>query len=555
MLRGKLVYLPRYILLEWRNWYTRTLQERIPQGLRVQISPPAQQNVSGRVRFQTCPPKRSRRRERISQELRVQISPTASSFFLMEKFKKYIRGKKITVMGLGLLGSGLGDIEFLAKQGVRLLVTDLKSKSELASSLKKLKKYKNIKYVLGKHRLEDFENCDMVLKAGGVPLDSPYIAAARRLKIPVEMSASLFAKFSPATIIGVTGTRGKTTVTNLIYQILRKAKKKAWLGGNIQGLSTLSFLPLARPGDFVVMELDSWRLQGFGEAKISPHISVFTNFLPDHLNYYLSTSRKTGKDQYLEDKANIFKYQTKKDVLILGSQCAESIQKKYLNIKSEIVIPNLFDISNKLKMPGEHNRYNAALAAAAAQTVGVSEKIIRLVIEKFPGIPGRLELVRAYKSIKIYNDTTATTPAATLAALRALEKAPRLPSTGLGTRRSGQNKHGKVVLILGGVDKGINMRELVNQIPRYCKSVVLLPGTGTEEIRSKNYELRIKNNSRFLIKNAPLCKTLAGAIRKAIRIAKSGDIILFSPAFASFGMFKNEYDRGEQFNELIKGLK
>ena len=206
-------------------------------------------------------------------------------------YRKYFRNKKITVMGLGLLGRGIGVTKFLAECGADLLITDLKSKKELKSSLDKLEKFKNIKYVLGKHRLADFKNCDFIIKAANVPFDSLYIKEAGKNNIPVEMDASLFAKLSLATIIGITGTRGKSTVTNLIYKTLKEhsfKKRNVFLGGNIKGIATLPLLKKSKREDFVILELDSWQLQGFGDSRISPHISVFTNFLSDHMNYYKS---------------------------------------------------------------------------------------------------------------------------------------------------------------------------------------------------------------------------------------------------------------------------
>src|SRR3989338_927385 len=192
----------------------------------------------------------------------------------MQTWQKFFKGKKITQMGLGLLGRGVGDAAFLAKCGANVLVTDLKSKKELAPSLKKLKKYKNIKYVLDRHRLADFRNCDFVLKAAGVPLDSPYIAEAKKHGIPIEMDASLFFKLMPkgVTFIGVTGTRGKTTTVHLIYEILKRLNLKdkkgsTFLAGNIKDTATLPLLEKVGLGDFVVAELDSWQLQGFGDSK------------------------------------------------------------------------------------------------------------------------------------------------------------------------------------------------------------------------------------------------------------------------------------------------
>jgi len=243
-------------------------------------------------------------------------------------YKEFFKGKRITMLGLGLLGRGLNDAKFFAECGAELTITDLKTKEQLEPTLKKLAKYKNIKYVLGEHRLEDFRNRDFVLKAAGVPLDSIYIKEAKKNNIKVEMDESLFVKCAPnVKVIGVTGTRGKTTTTYLIYEILKLAfPKKVHLGGNIKGLATLPFLKKVKNGDIVVMELSSWQLQGWGEAKICPNISVFTNLMDDHLNYY-----KGSVEKYFNDKAKIYTNQNKLDYLI----CGEKISKKIGKVKAK----------------------------------------------------------------------------------------------------------------------------------------------------------------------------------------------------------------------------
>ncbi|MCR4311140.1 MAG: Mur ligase family protein, partial [Candidatus Taylorbacteria bacterium] len=229
-------------------------------------------------------------------------------------YKEYFNNKKVTVMGLGLLGRGVGDALFLARNGAEVTVTDLKTEQELAPSLEKLKPYKNIQFTLGEHKLSDFKDRDFILKAAGVPLDSPYIAEARRNGIPIEMDASLFAKLMPegVTIIGVTGTRGKSTTTALIYEILSSATRytlhatrSVYKGGNLVPEATLPLLEKVKSGDTVVLELDSWQLQGFGETQMSPHIAVFTNLSADHLTYY-----KGDMNAYFADKVNIFAFQS-----------------------------------------------------------------------------------------------------------------------------------------------------------------------------------------------------------------------------------------------------
>lgn len=455
----------------------------------------------------------------------------------MKEYKDFFKNKKITVMGLGLLGRGVGDVAFLAECGAELIVTDLKSALELKESLEKLKKYKNICFVLGEHRLEDFRKRDMVLKAAGVPFDSPYIAEAKKNNIPVEMSASLFARLSPATIVGITGTRGKSTVTHLLHEILRAAhrgsKKRVFLGGNVRGVATLPFLKSAKKGDIAVLELDSWQLQGFGESKLSPHVSVVTTFMADHLNYYRGDIQK-----YFEDKANIFEYHTKNDILVLGKDVEPIIQKRYKKlIKSTTLVANVSRIPRtwKIRIPGEHNRYNVSIAIEAARVLGVKKTVLQKAVESFKGVPGRLELVRICKGIRVYNDTTATTPDAVMVALRAVKETTQSTVGSFGT-----------VLIMGGADKQLEMSELVAMLPDYTKAVVVLPGTGTERIR-KELELITKVPVTFT-------SSLREAMQKALNFCSKGDVLLLSPGFASFGLFKNEFDRGEQFIKEVKNI-
>src|SRR3989344_5749345 len=321
----------------------------------------------------------------------------------MQDWKGYFKGKRVTVMGLGLLGRGVGDTVFLASQGAELSVTDLKSSKELAPSIQKLKKYKNIRYVLGKHELADFRDRDFVLKAAGVPLDSSFVAEARTCGVPIEMSTSLFVRLIPVgvTTIGVTGTRGKSTVAHLLYHLLKRAGKRVYLAGNVRGISTLALLPKIKKGDIAVLELDSWQLQGFGESKVSPHIAVFTNFLSDHMNYYRGDERA-----YFADKENIFKFQGPRDYLFTSSSVAKQIRQAKGAVRTVSSLPFRY----KLTIPGEHNRRNAAFVVAVARILDIPERTIQSALKTFKGVPGRLELLRTIRGIKVYNDTTATTP-------------------------------------------------------------------------------------------------------------------------------------------------
>lgn len=437
----------------------------------------------------------------------MQNNLTAQTFF---------KDKKVTVVGLGLLGKRLGDIIFLVESGAEVTVTDIKTAKELAPSLKKISKYKNIKYILGEHRFEDFENKDFILKGQGVRLDSPYILHAQKKGIPIEMDESLFMKLAPEVkIVGVTGTRGKSTTSILIYEILKQAGLRVHLGGNIKGTAALPLLKKVKPGDIAVFELSSWQLQGFGDAKISPQIAVFTNFMPDHLNYYDNNLKK-----YFLDKSYIYKYQKKGDSLIL-SKNMEGLVKggKGKKIISDIKnIPKNWNIG----LLGKHNLENIACAIEVAKLLNIKEEIIKKAVEKFEAVSGRLELVKTVRGIKIYNDTNSTTPEATIVALHSFNQ--------------------KIILIMGGMDKNIDVSGLNKILPNQTKKIFLTPGSGSDKIANKKAHIE-------------KVQDLNDAVNKAMKEAKGGDIILFSPAFASFNMFKNEYDRGEKFMKIVKKLK
>lgn len=428
-------------------------------------------------------------------------------------------------MGLGLLGRGVGDAKFLADCGASLTVTDLKTEAELKPSLKKLKGFKNIKFTLGKHELQDFISADMVIKGAGVALQSPFIKEALAHNVPVHMSTALFAKFFVeqfnGKIIGVTGTRGKSTVTHLIHHILKEAGNKVRIGGNVQGVSTLQILEDTEPNSTVVLELDSWQMQGFGYEKISPQIAVFTTFFEDHMNYYNNNMKK-----YLADKANIFLWQSTSDTLVLGEQAFEIILKGYKNkIKSKIIKVDAFVIPPdfKIHLPGEHNRTNVACAIKVAKVLNIKMETIKKAVISFASVSMRLELIGEKRGIKVYNDSASTTPEAAIAGLRALD--------------SKEDKN--IIIICGGFDKGLNMEEFVREAKKHAKKIVLLAGSGTEKIKDEFVGSRPYNS-------------LKEAVVDAFESAKEGDTILFSPAFASFGMFENEYDRGNKFNKIAK---
>jgi len=447
------------------------------------------------------------------------------------------KGKKITQMGLGLLGRGIGDAAFLAQHGADLLVTDMKTEEQLADALQALKQYPHITYHLGGHYEEDFVDRDFILKGPSVPLNSVYINKARQHNIPVDMSASLLARITRMPIVGVTGTRGKSTVTLLVEALLKADGRSVVLGGTIKGVSNLALLETIQEDSFGVFELDSWQCQGFGEehtlrvegiqqGPISPQVAVFTTFMPDHLNYY-----KNDLDAYLSDKANIFLHQTPSDTLVIGTQALPALEKYKKKIQAHVIVADEKTVPAgwKLRLLGTHNRYNAGIAVAVARSLGIDDEVIKTGVENFSPIPGRLELLRTVKGIDIYNDTNATTPEATIVALTAL---------------TAEERKGGVILIAGGTDKSLDSRALIPAIQKHTKKCLLLAGTGTDKLLAENLSI-----------DAEVVMSLGEAVHRAYQYAEEGDAIILSPAFSSFGMFTNEYDRGEQFIRLVAELE
>ena len=354
----------------------------------------------------------------------------------------FFNNKKITMMGLGVLGRSVGEAIYLAEHGADLIITDLKLQDMLQESLDKLAHFDNIQFVLGEHRLQDFRGRDLILKGPSVPLDSEYIAEARKEGTPIEMSASLMVKLSGVKTIGVTGTRGKSTTTHLLHDILTRAGQHTVLGGNIRGVANLPLLDDVTDDTIALLELDSWQLQGFGDAGMSPHIAIFTTFMRDHMNYY-----NGDEEAYLADKANIFLNQTKNDHLIIGRQAARKVMDVYRGqFRSEIHLMNSDSIQHDwtVRMPGEHNRYNAACAMEAARVLEIPDEIIKESLAEFEGMEGRCSFVGTFQGVNVYNDTNATTPEASVAALAALDTSEK-----------------NVVLIAGGEGKGLDMQPFV----------------------------------------------------------------------------------------------
>jgi UDP-N-acetylmuramoylalanine--D-glutamate ligase len=436
------------------------------------------------------------------------------------------KNKNVLILGLGLLGRGLRDAIFFAEQGAKVVVTDLKTAEQLKPSVDKLKKFKNVKFVLGEHRFEDIDRADLIIRNADVPRESKFLQYAFEKKKTVDMDESLFAKYCPCPIIGVTGTRGKTTTTTLIYELLKKTGRKVYLGGNIKDMATLPLIKKVKANDIVVLELSSWQLQGFGWAKISPPIAVFTNIFPDHLNRY------AGMQEYINDKKLIYQNQKPDDYLIVNHNNPET-KKAGEEALSNVIY---FDKKNvpkswKLKILGEHNLENIDAAIKVAAIFKLPAKTIKQVVEKFGGVEHRLEFVKTVKGVDFINDSTSTTPIAGQKALAAIKR--------------------PLVLIAGGSSKKLDLSAFAKDIASKTnvKKVVLLNGAATDDLQNLivKYGGAKKIIGRF--------DDFKSAVHTAYENAQKGQTVLLSPGCASFGMFVNEYDRGNQFKKIVSKLK
>ncbi|MBI3337397.1 MAG: UDP-N-acetylmuramoyl-L-alanine--D-glutamate ligase [Candidatus Staskawiczbacteria bacterium] len=456
------------------------------------------------------------------------------------------KDKKITIMGLGLHGGGVGIAGFFCGQGANVLVTDLKTEGQLRESIEKLKKF-DIRYTLGKHELKDFTTADLIIKNPDVPDSSPYLEIARKNNIKIETDINLFFELSGAFIIGVTGTKGKSTTASLIYYLLKAKYPRTFLAGNI-GVSPLELLSKIKKGDRVVLELSSFELESL---RKSPNIAVITNILPDHLNRY------KGMADYISAKEIIFKYQNEKDILVLNyddkivNDFSKKIRSKYYFYSLKDLLKEPGKIKNSgcflkgddvffkdgkkpiinlkdFKLKGEHNISNLLAAVSVAKLIKISSDSIKKSVKSFKGVHSRQELVREFAGIKYFNDTTATMPDAVIAAIRTFT--------------------GGLILICGGQDKNLNYANLADEINKKVKYLFILPGTASDKIIKE----LLKINSKIPVIEV---SSMENAVKEANKKATKGDIVLLSPGAASFNLFKNEFDRGEQFKKSVKKLR
>jgi len=431
-----------------------------------------------------------------------------------------LAGAKVTVVGLGRFGGGLGVTRWLCKQGARVTVTDIAEASQLAESLRALKGF-DVTLHLGGHDRRDFVEADLLVVNPAVPKDSPYLAAARQAGVPRTSEINLFLQRCDATVVGVTGSVGKSTTTAMIGAILSQ-RRKTHVGGNI-GISLLEQLPQIEPHDVVVLELSSFQLEDLPLVGISPHVAVVTNLLANHLD------RHGTMEAYGEAKKNIFRFQGPDDVLILNAadpQLAGWAREAPGRVEKFDPVAEPFELA----VPGLHNQANAQAAWTAARQLAIDRATAAQALRNFRALPHRLQFVAEHDGVRYYDDSKSTTPAGAIAALQAFE--PR-----------------KVVLIAGGYDKGIAFDQLGTVIRRRARALVAFGATRRKII---NAVLTAAAESA-----GPSCMEAPGlseAVTLASQLARPGDVVVLSPACASYDQFANYEKRGQAFVESVRRL-
>lgn len=447
--------------------------------------------------------------------------------------------KRVTIMGLGLNGGGLASARFFAQCGARVTVTDMKTEEILRPSIEALTTFP-IRYVLGRHDEDDFRNADLVIKNPAVQPDNPYLALARR----VETDLSIFLAMLPCPLIAVTGSKGKSTTASALYHILKTAGKKVFLGGNIT-ISPLDFIDELDSESIVVLELSSWQLGDLrGNASLHPYITVITHIVPDHLDRYGTM------DAYIRDKRVIyanqnshdyticehddwglsFAQETKAQCIVYGTTRHAKLPCAVFNDRNEgrLVYNNKdhYLIPEQLNLPGQHNRMNLLAAGIAAMLMGVPDITIRKAVQSFTGVEHRMERFAVSKGVEWYNDSAATVPHAVAAAINALSDKP-------------------LILITGGTDKALDFEPVADEYAK-PKALVLLTGSGTDKLIDSLTKRSIPYNGPYA--------SLREAVQKAQELADASSRVILSPGCTSFGMFKNEFDRGLQYKRTVREI-
>ena len=454
-------------------------------------------------------------------------------YHLMDK--DFFNAKTVLIMGLGRFGGGADSALFAHHAGAKVIITDLAGPDELADTLAQLAGCQNIEYHLAGHNQADFgnEGADIIIVNPAVHPDNNFLRIARRTSRVITSQIEIFFELCPARIVGVTGANGKSTTAAITACLLEAAAarqeigyEKVWLSGNIGDRPLLAGLNEIAPNDIVVLELSSFQLEQLANIKKAPYVSVITNL--------------TTFKAYCHAKDAIFRFQHMDEntpaVSIFNAEDKLTAQwhKRYYEQKGRLCMDfKVADISNTLAanfaLPGRMNLSNLAAAAAVAKHFGLSDNHIAETIKGFKPLPHRLELISRIDGVSWYNDSISTTPASTMAALEAFN-CPK-------------------IIIAGGYDKNLPFDELGDAIARSAKAAVLIGQTAEKIAKAVS---STQNNRKVITE---IADSLPQAVNYAKDLAETGDVVLLSPACASYDMFENFRRRGEIFCELVKQLQ
>ena len=461
----------------------------------------------------------------------------------LEEFKTYVKGKYVAIMGMGVSNTPL--IKYLMDLDANITVFDKKSEEELDKSLIEEYAIQGVKFSLGENYLKNLVGYDIIFRSPSMRPDIPELEKELDRGAILTSEIEMLIDLCPGKIIGITGSDGKTTTTTLIYKMLEAAGYHCYLGGNI-GIPLFAKIDEMRSEDIIVLELSSFQLM---TLKKSPQIAVVTNVSPNHLDIHKSY------EEYIEAKKNIFKYQDKDGIVVLNYDnditrdfsLEAKGEVRYFSTKVKlddgVILDNdIIKISDgkirtqiintdEILLLGRHNIENACTAIAAVKDLVPPECIVK-VLTTFKGVEHREEFVRTINGARWYNDSIGSSPTRTIAGLLSFKN--------------------KVILIAGGYDKHLDYTDLGRYIVDHVKALILL-GQTREKIKVATCaELANRENKIDL----PIieCDTLEEAVKSAYDIAKEGDTVFFSPASASFDMFKNFEERGNKYKELVEKL-
>ena len=456
----------------------------------------------------------------------------------LEQFEKDIENKKIAVIGMGV--SNIPLIDYLYEKKVDVSVFDDREEDKISKDiLEKLKKY-NFKYYFGKRNLDNLHGFYLIFRSPSCLPTKPELEKEAQRGAIITTEIEQLIKMAPCKVIGITGSDGKTTTTTLTARILEDAGYKVYLGGNI-GIPLFTKLNEIKPEDIIVLELSSFQLMGM---KVSPDISAITNITPNHLNVH------KDYQEYIDAKKNIYRNQKDTGILVINAdndltrECQNDAKGDVILFNSKQKLDYGFTVEDgivkecndgirkhivsqdEIKLKGIHNLENICTALALTKNLVSTEKAVD-TIKEFAGVHHRLELVRTLNGVEWYNDSASTTPTRGISALNSFNK--------------------EIVLIAGGADKNLDYTPIAKPIVEKVKSLILIGQTANKIYTAVKNELENQNKTLDI----HMCETFRESLDLAKRIAKPGQIVLFSPASTSFDMFKDMYDRGDQFREEV----